>query len=340
MSVHIRICPSDGTHCTLCKTIIRRCTLRVSGTLNKKYVPYYHLQCFQPQQKMPLLSEDVDYGDIREERDLQAVRDWARQWNAQFEGVPLWELAPFKEKALPPRCPEPLKTVFLHVFEYISLKDLEIGVSLVSKAWLLASREPQYWQFLLIRDFQSHKESSDYRKKYISYKRTTCWRCKQLLRLEDIEYLCPLHKRPLCKGCARSEDCRIVTINSLVEQKSVHPTTIRALNLPTFVFYGEESVYLRTVQDALLPYAEKRRKLLVDLMKKWGKSMIYTEKMQKMDLKAYYRPGFVPCCYALHLMLVFCGKHREAQRLKDCVREFKRKIKAVLGRTKVKKEEK
>lgn len=338
--MHIRICPSDGTHCTHCKTIIRRCTLRVSGTLNKKYVPYYHLQCFQPQQTTPLQPEDVDYGDIREEKDLETIKEWARAWNTQFEGIKQWELAPCMEKIQPSRCQEPLRTICLFIFEYLSLKDLEMNVSLVKKAWLLACRDSQYWQFLLNRDFQYRKSSSDYRKKYISYKRTTCWRCKQILHLEDIEYMCPLYKRPLCKCCSRAEDCRIVAISSLVEHKNVHPTTIRALDLPTFVYYGVESVYMRAVEEALVPYAEKRRKLIVDLMKKWGKSQIYIEKMQKMDLKAYYRPGFVPCCYGIHLMMVFCGKHREAQRLKDSINEFKRKIKVILNRLKVKKEEK
>ena len=329
MTIHIRICPSDGTHCTHCKTVIRRGTLRVSGTLNRKYVPYFHLDCFQPSERTPVLAEDVDFGDIKDEHDFEQVKKWAETWNTQFDGAFQWT-APMSIPENPGNnCEEPLRTLLSCVLPFTSLSDLELSVAFTCKQWFYASRDSLYWQSLLIRDFNYQKPSSDYRKKYISYKRTTCWRCKQLLHLEDIEYQCPLYRRPLCKGCARAEDCRVVSLSSLFEHKNVHPSTIRALSLPTFLYYGQESIYMRTVTDVLLPYAEKRRTKLINVLDKAGEMGIEVAKMQAVDLSSYYRPKFAPCCYEVYLLTRFCGKHKAFESSTKTAQEVIRKLKSV-----------
>lgn len=131
-------------------------------------------------------------------------------------------------------------------------------MALTCKKWFEVSRDSELWKSRFLLQFKPISTEADacYRRKFIAYQKGNCWSCKTFLPLEDIELICPIRKRPLCKDCSEDNPaCFIESVHSFI-------------GIRVFVYQRVKKCYKAEFAGKMIIYAEKRRALLLDMIER------------------------------------------------------------------------
>lgn len=325
-AIKVEVSPSSLASCRKCGGHIPKDTLRIKHLEYGKRKRWYHLMCFRPISKEPLrLDWDVTVcGRIGEEQREQ-LRQWVEVWNQQYvstvEKVPAQYLA----KAVQ-TCHTPLRRLLLEVFQYLSVRETELLVGLTCKAWFHVSRDSEHWKSRYLQEFKPVTMDADmcYRTQYLVYYRGSCWNCQKFLSLRDIEMMCPLHKRPLCKTCKDQPICHLVDIGHYVTWHSISPSLLKYLEIPMFKLEGTKKAYKADTIDRVIAYGLCRRaKLVNSLLERHSEdiSPALIEEIRTFEVEAKYKSDF-----SAGVLMKFLGKCEENEDFERSVQTFARKL--------------
>jgi len=290
-------------------------------------VTYFHLRCYRPLEQCPVLFEtDVELKGVEHEKDVERVKAWVSKWNQRFtideSKVPTQYLAQAVQTSS-----TPLRRLLLEVFQYLSTKEVELLVGLTCKAWFHESRDSEYWKTRFMQEFQPEttEAASCYRAKFIANYKGSCWSCKQVLSLEEIELKCPLHKRPLCKACSQDKpECWVVSLHSFVHSRSIHPSLPAYLDIRTFMQKRTKKCYYLDMVGKLTQYAEKRRVLLLDVIDRDYSTAVsakLTTQIRQFDIALLYKSfdyGFARLDF---ILADYFGRNESKEILSESIRD-------------------
>lgn len=328
MSLYMLVekCPSRQTACFKCSRSIGLGSLRVKKSSYGSNAKYYHLSCYKPEDPRPIdFQKHVNLKGITAEKEVERVKKWVETWNSRF--VAKEEMLPvlFKAKGVE-TVGSPLRRLLLETFLYLELREIERIVAFVSKEWFHITRDNEFWKTRYVAAFQPSEtsEKDTYRTKFITKQQGCCWICHHFVPLKDIKMLCPLRKRPLCYECARKGEGRIVTLNAYFQQTQVSSSLVARLRFKHFIYCKFKHNYVSNLANTIIPYAEKRRKDLLDLLKTRFSSEITADIMsdiENFDIVEYYKGGGKYGILPLSLGK-FCGKNDEFEELETSVTQF------------------
>jgi len=273
-------------------------------------------------------SKDVDC------KGVERVEKWVSKWNQRFvvdpNKVPVQCLVGTVEVAS-----TPLRRLLLEVFQYLSVKEIELQVGFACKQWFQVSRDAEYWKSRFIHNFQPATTDTVtcYRGKFIALHKGCCWSCKKFLQLDQIEMMCPLRNLPLCTDCSENnKECWVISLHSFVRHRYLHPSLPAYLNIQTFVYKNAMSCYYKDMAGKLRRYAERRRTLLLDTIERECATAV-SGKMKaaigRFRIKSLYRTGSYGYDRLGFVLASYFGRNESRERLDETMREVLSKIQEI-----------
>ena len=318
-------CPLPNTSCSQCQLPLDPSLL----SIKKQFVggsKYYHLPCYEPAE-----AQTIDlYRHIRLKKwvkeDLKVARQWAEQWNRRFQVSEETLPVQFKSRAVVTRS-SPMRRLLLETFQYLSLREIEQLAAFVCKEWFHTTRENEFWKTRYLAQFDPAKtsEEDNYRSKFIVQTHNCCWICRKFLTLQEIKLICPVRKLPVCQNCSSSDAGCIVTINSYFNHHKITPTLRTRLGFHHFIYNKYRQNYVSDLGNTILPYAERRKKALLEALQPHCPAEISVECLQALtnyDLKGYYKKRFPNCTGILWALGEFCGLDEARESFEANVADF------------------
>ena len=327
--IQVDLCRSSLTYCLSCSLLIPRDSLRIQIKSFKKPIVHYHLHCYQPATQRPILLErDVALWNVKAEGDVKIVQDWVERWNKKFS---------VNEKSVPPRFLEksvsttrPLSCyrLLIEVFLYLSPADIETKAAFACKHWFHITREDDLWRTKFTLDFPSPPPPSPapFRAKYILLFQSSCWKCDKFVPLKDISMVCPLHKRPICAGCAQRKECEVMSLDWFGLRKYVGKDIGSKLGVKTFTHENVEKGYISELCEKLVPYAERRRNLLLSLIEGENLTEEVRSYVETFDFNRYYESRHKYVRKETVALAKFCGRDEENEDVRKSVEDFVRSV--------------
>ena len=317
---------SAPIHCYTCKLSIPNGALQVVKQSAKYGFRVFHLDCWKPEHLAPYRVDWFSF-DWEAKARLTEVRRWVERWNRQFEVHE--ELVPvqYLSKAVS-TTGTALRRLLLEVFQWLNTTEMETTAAMCCKAWYHISREEEFWRTRYIADFHPAETDSqgDYRRKYIAYRLGSCWHCKKLVPVSEIQFKCKVFKQPLCKQCYLVQECHITPLNVFKLRQKVTLTTLESLGIPYFSYYGTKSSYVVLYKSKLQPYAETRRLLLLRTLDTEHPESLQARdraKVQAFDFGRFYAGESAQVLKGVEKALVeFCGKWGGREKLRTNVQLF------------------
>ena len=287
----------------------------------------FHLRCFHLNQTRPLLIDtDVELRGVEKEQDVERVKAWVRKWNQRFtideSKVPTQYLAKAVQTSS-----TPLRRLLLEVFQYLSMREVEMLVGLTCKAWFHVSRDSEYWKTRYLLEFQPATTEIDvcYRAKFIAGRMSSCWHCNRFLSLSKIELMCPIRKRPLCIACISTPECRLIPLRYYVSSRNLQTSLPKYLHFSIFLYNGAKTCYLSDANQLMMPYAKRRKALLMhtlaaDFASELAKETIV--QIEKMSIERIYNASGVSSDKLMRAVRTFLGRNEAKEDLTKNVRKL------------------
>lgn len=314
MHTYITVAPNDQAPCGVCNEPFQTDQLRVtSHRYRGGACQVSHLPCFHPLSIAPIRIDDFELIGVTSQPHLEAIETWTYTWNLQFEV----DEGQIPEKYLRKGVESnetPLRRTLLTVYEYLSVVEIETLAACVCRAWYHITRDQELWKLRFIREFNPVETELDgeYRRKYMAFERNRCWHCHRIPIVNEVKRKCKLEGKPLCVPCSRLRECRVVTLHSFSKQRNVPLKTLERLQVPYFEYYSGKSCYLHLIIERVLPHAEHRRSLLLQLLRTQYTDMKEEdlEMMAQFPLNEYYKYELIqPPTQIEQLLVLFCGKN-------------------------------
>ena len=158
---------------------------------------------------------------------------------------------------------------------------------------------------------------------------SSCWRCKTIPMLDNLEMICPLHKRPLCIICANLQECAIMQIDWFFKNKRVEPSLQHTLQLPTFTHSRQHKAYVSDLCTILVPYAQQRRQVLLQLITEKGVKMQGNQIafIGGFNFEHFYESFSVYRKKEIVALAGFCGRDAGREDLEQSFRAFTQEMK-------------
>lgn len=144
--------------------------------------------------------------------------------------------------------------------------------------------------------------------------------------------LCPIHKRPLCVDCSKTEAGRIIPIHNFFNYRRITPALNARLQFRYFIHHKIKQNYLSDLINTILPYAQQRKNDLLEvLLYQTPRKMSQTQltAIINFDLKAFYSDTRHFFEARIDLAMGFlCGIDGESEDFSVSVDRFIRQIKS------------
>lgn len=328
MSLHVAFerCPLSNIRCQVCKKRIDRSTL----CIKKRSVDgskYYHMSCYEPPEEQIIDLHRHARLQKYVKEDWEIVKQWVEQWNSLLRVCVETLPAQFVAKAVGTTS-SPLRRLLLETFQYLEMREIEQLVAFVCKEWFHVTRDNEFWKTQYLTSFQPSNicGTDNYRSKFIVIYQNCCWLCHTLISLNEIKLICPVHKRPLCRHCFKTDNGHIVTLNSYFTSRKISSTLVARLDFRHFIYDKFKQNYLSALGDTMLPYAEQRKHSLLSALQMLCPSKISIAELNAIascDLWDFYKSRY-PSSYkrAMWSLSVFCGLDDEKEDFQENVLYF------------------
>lgn len=216
-----------------------------------------------------------------------------------------------------------LRRSLLEVCAFLPVTCIETCVALTSRGWFQLSRDDELWKRKWLEEQQPcmTPSSGSFRAAFLDLRLGSCWHCGTYINHFGVQ--CSSLRRLLCQACAQHSSCQVFSLGAIAQQFSVQPSTFDLLRIPTFLVDNEPATYLCLASSRLLPYYERRRKLLLPIIH---------NAVAKTTLRKLRNFNFVKMfekkTTGLQALCVFCGRNEKVENLGESV-------KALLGQLKL-----
>jgi len=329
MSFNMQVdkCPSGNTVCSQCSRNISTGSLRAKKSCYASTAKYYHLSCFKPAEPRAVdLDRHVTLKGVTEDWEVAKVRKWVEKWNSRFIA---------REETLPRRfrtkgvetVGSALRRLLLETFAYLELREIEQVAAFVSKEWFHVTRDNEFWKARYLSTFHpaDTSENDTFRSKFIVQNQSSCWICHLFVPLNCMKMMCPLRKRPLCLQCSRKDRGRIITLNAYFKERQVSASLVARLRFKHFIYRKFKHNYIHNLADTIIPYAEKRRRDLLNALQAHKASKITAKVLNAVmsfDVVGYYQcvqGSYGGLCWSIGR---FCGKNDQYEDLETSWTQF------------------
>jgi len=215
-----------------------------------------------------------------------------------------------------------LRRSLLEACTFLSVACIETCVALTSRAWLQLSRDEELWKRKWLEEQQPFvtPSSGSFRAAFLDLRLGSCWHCR--LYINHFGVQCPSLQRLLCQACAQLSSCQVLSFATIAQQFSVQLSTFDLLHVPSFIVDNEPATYLCLASSRLRPYYERRRKLVLPLIRNAVTKTIL-RKLHSFD----FAKMFENTTTELQALCAFCGRNEQTERLDESVNALLKQLK-------------